>query len=211
MAIIGDPVATGVVSSVARPGANITGQSFFNPELRVKRIELLKEMNSRITKIGLLVNPDNPTHVPELQAMEPAAKSLTVSLEQFTVRGPNEFEAAFDRMQQAHIEAVEIADDAMLNANVGAVAAWATKGRIPSAGNVDFGRAGGLIGYGVEFTAIFRRAAVYVDKVLKGTKPADIPIEQATKFEFILNLKTAKALAVDVPTAPLLRADEVIE
>jgi putative ABC transport system substrate-binding protein len=211
IAIIGDPVAAGVVSSLARPGANITGQSYFNPELRVKRIELLREMMPRITSVGIIVNPDNPAHGPEYQMMETIAKSLKVNLQQYIVRGPNEFEAVFGQMEGARSEAVETGDDAIVNANVGAVAAWATKGRIPSAGNVEFARAGGLIGYGVEFVGIFRHAAVFVDKILKGAKPADLPIEQATKFETVLNLRTAKVLGLDIPTATLLRADEVIE
>jgi ABC-type uncharacterized transport system substrate-binding protein len=212
MAAIGDPVATGIVGSVSRPSGNITGLSFFNPELNAKRIELLKEVMPRITRVGVLINADNPAGIgPELQAMETAARSLKLGLQQFPVREPSEFESAFERMEQGHLEAVEISDDGMFIANARAIAALATKRRLLSVGNKDFAQAGGLMGYGVDFFAMFRRAPVFVDKILKGAKPADIPIEQATKFEFVINLKTAKALGLEFPPTLLVRADEVIE
>ena len=212
MAIIGDPVVTGLVASMARPGGNITGQSFFAPELSAKWIELLKEAMPQMTRAAFLVNPDNPIIIgPILQTMEMTAQSLKVGLQQFPVRGPNEFESAFEKMERGRIEGVTIADEGMLNANSGAIAALAAKWRLLSIGNAEFARAGGLIGYGVDYFATFRRAAAFVDKILKGTNPADIPIEQATKFEFVLNLKTAQAIGIELPTAILLRADEVIE
>jgi putative tryptophan/tyrosine transport system substrate-binding protein len=210
--IIGDPVASGLVASLARPGGNITGQSFFNPELSAKRIELLKETSPHMTKAAFLLNPDNPDSTgPSLQAAELAAQSLKVELQQFPVRRLNEFESAFERMEQGRVEGVVIDDDGMFNANIGAIAVLAAKRRLPSIGNKELAQAGGLAGYGVDFFAIFRRAAAFVDKILKGTTPADLPIEQATKFEFVLNLKTAKALGITVPLAMLTRADEVIE
>ncbi len=212
MAIIGDPVVTGLVASMARPGGNITGQSFFAPELSAKWIELLKEAMPQMTRAAFLVNPDNPIIIgPILQTMEMTAQSLKVGLQQFPVRGPNEFESAFEKMERGRIEGVTIPDEGMLNANSGAIAALAAKRRLLSIGNAEFARAGGLIGYGVDYFATFRRAAAFVDKILKGTNPADIPIEQATKFEFVLNLKTAQAIGIELPTAILLRADEVIE
>ena len=143
--------------------------------------------------------------------MEGAAQSLKVGLRQFPVRASSEFENAFERMEQRRLLAVNIDDDQMLTANIGAIAALATKRRLVSVGNKEFAQAGGLMGYGVDFPAIYRRAAVFVDKILKGAKPADIPFEQATKFGFILNLKAAKALGLDVPPIMLVRADEVIE
>jgi putative ABC transport system substrate-binding protein len=143
--------------------------------------------------------------------MEMTARSLRVGLQQFLVRAPSEFANAFERMEQERIEAVTVDDEAMLATNIGAIATLATKHRLVSAGERQLALSGGLIGYGEDFVAIYRRAAVFVDKILKGTKPADIPIEQAAKFEFILNLKAAKALGVDVPPIMLVRADQVIE
>jgi putative ABC transport system substrate-binding protein len=211
MANAGDPVAAGLVASVARPGGNITGQSSFSPELYTKRIELLKEVKPRMMEVAILFNSDNAATRAELQMMETAAQSIRLKLQQFPVRAPNELESAFDGMVQRHLEAVGISDDGMLNANRGAIAALATTRRLLSIGNKELAQAGGLIGYGINYFATYRRAAVFVVKILKGTKPADLPIEQAAKFELVLNLKTAKALGLEVPTSTLLRADEVIE
>jgi putative ABC transport system substrate-binding protein len=212
IANIGDPVAAGVVASMARPGGNITGQSFFNPELSAKRIELLKELMPQLTRVAALLNADNPSSLgPIFQAMEITARSLKLELNQFPVRRSDELESAFERMARGGIEAVVIDDDAVFSRNMGTIATLATNRGIVSSGGGLTAQAGALIGYGVDFLPMFRRAAVFVDKILKGTKPADLPIEQATKFEFVLNLKTAKVLGLDVPTATLLRADEVIE
>jgi putative tryptophan/tyrosine transport system substrate-binding protein len=211
IALIGDPVASGIVASVSRPGGNVTGQSFFNPELRAKRIELLKEVMPRIVRVAVLLNPDNPASVSESQAMEVAAKSLNVSLQPFRLRVPSEFVSAFESMEQEGVEAVETGDEAVFVGNVGAIAALATRGRLLSIGPSEVPRAGGLIGYGVDISSAFRRAAVFVDKILKGTKPADLPIEQATRFEFVINLKTANALGLTIPETLLATADEVIQ
>jgi len=212
MAIVGDPVAGGIVTSLAQPGGNITGQSFFNPELGAKKIELLKEALPHMTRAACLLNQDNPgSTVLTLPAMEVAAKSLKMELYQFGVRRPDDLEGAFERMEQARIEGLVIDDEGMLNANVGAIAGLARKRRILSGGNKELAQAGGLIGYGVNVFATFRRAAVFVDKILQGTKPADLPIEQATRFELLVNLKTANALGLAVPPTLLVRADQVIE
>jgi putative tryptophan/tyrosine transport system substrate-binding protein len=211
MANAGDPVAAGLVASIARPGGNITGQSSFSPQLYAKRIELLKEVMPRMTEVAILFNSDNAATGAELQAMETAALSIRLKLQQFPVRASNELESAFDGMVERHLEAVGVSDDGMLNANLGAIAALATKRRLLSVGSKELAQAGGLIGYGINYFAAYRRAAVFVDKILKGTKPADLPIEQAAHFEFVLNLKAAKVLSLAVPTATLLRADEVIE
>ena len=212
MASIGDPVATGVVASVARPGGNITGQTFFNPELRAKRIELLKEVMPRLTHVAVILNADNPAAVgPEFQAMEKAAQALNIKLQPFRLREPSELVNAFEKMEQTHVEAVETGDDPLAVGNVGAIVALASRGRLLSIGPEDVPRAGGIIGYGVDFVAFFRRAGFFVDKILKGTKPADLPIERASKFQFILNRKAAKALGFELPQSILLRADEVIE
>jgi putative ABC transport system substrate-binding protein len=211
MAAIGDPVATGVITNLARPGGNITGQSFFNPELRAKRIELLKEVMPPLTQVGVILNADNPATGPEFEAMEATARSLNVKLQPFRLRTPSELVGAFESMERANVRAVETGDDPLSIGNVGAIAALAARGRLITIGPEEVPRAGGMIGYGVDSVAIFRRAAFFVDKILKGANPGDLPIERAAKFQFILNLKTAKALGLEVPTATLLRADEVIE
>jgi putative tryptophan/tyrosine transport system substrate-binding protein len=197
MAVIGDPVASGVVASIARPGGNITGQSFFNPELRAKRIELLKEVKPDLTQVAVILNADNPATKLEFQAMETTAQSLKIKLQPFRLRGPSEFVGAFD--------------DPLATGNMGAIVALAARGRLLSIGPEDVARAGGTIGYGVEVVATYRHAAFFVDRILKGANPADLPIERASKFTTIVNLKAAKALGINVPTATLLRADEVIE
>jgi putative ABC transport system substrate-binding protein len=211
MANIGDPVAAGVVASVARPGGNITGQSFFNAELRAKRIELLKEVMPRLAQVAVILNADNPATGPEFKAMETTAQSLNIKLQPFRLRGPDELVSAFESMEHAHVEAVETGDDPLSIGNAGAIVALATRGRLLSIGPEEVARAGGIMGYGADVVALFRHAAFFVDKILKGTKPADLPIERASKFQFVLNLKAAKALGLEVPTATLLRADEVIE
>src|SRR5262245_9172356 len=195
IASIGDPVATGVVASVARPASNITGQTFFNPELRAKRIELLKEVMPDLTHVAVILNVDNPAAVgPEFQAMEKAAQALNIKLQPFRLREPSELVSAFERMEQMHAEAVETGDDPLSVGNVGAIVALAARGRLLSIGPEDVPRAGGIIGYGVDFAAFFRHAAFFVDRILKGAHPADIPIERVSKFQFILNRKAAEAL-----------------
>jgi len=211
MAISGDAVATGLVVSLPRPGGNITGSTFFGPELSAKQIELLKEILPRITRVAVLVNPDNPVIGPMSKAMEITTKSLNLGLQQFAVRGPNEFENAFSAMVQKSVEAVAIQEDGMLNANVRTAGDLAMRKRLPLIGNTEVPRAGGVLGYGVNFPEVFRSAAYFVDKILKGAKPADLPVQQPTKFELVINLKTAKALGITIPQSLLSRADEVIQ
>jgi putative tryptophan/tyrosine transport system substrate-binding protein len=212
MANIGDPVATGVVASIARPGGNITGLSFFNPELRAKRIELLKEVMPHLTHVAVILNADNPAAIgPEFQAMETVAQALNIKLQPFRLREPSELVSAFEKMEQTHAEAVETGDDPLALGNVGAIVALAARARLLSIGPEEVPRAGGILGYGADIVAVFRRAAFFVDKILKGTNPADLPIERVSKFQFILNRKAAKALAFALPQSILLRADEVIE
>jgi putative tryptophan/tyrosine transport system substrate-binding protein len=139
------------------------------------------------------------------------ARALKIELQQFPVRSANELGSVFDKLKQMHAEAVEVSDEGIFNVNIQAIAELSLQRRLLSIGSKELAQVGGLIGYGVDFIAMFRRAAVFVDKILKGSKPADIPIEQAAKFQFVLNLTTAKALGLDVPTSLLLRADEVIE
>jgi putative tryptophan/tyrosine transport system substrate-binding protein len=206
-----DAVASGLVASLAQPGGNVTGTTHFIPELSAKQLELLKEAIPNLTDVAILLNPANPMYEPVVPAMRLTAQSLKLELHQFGVRGPAEFEGAFATMAARRIGALVVMDDATLIANALGIAKLASEQRVPASGWPDFAVAGGLMGYGVNYVDLFRRAATFVDKILKGTKPADIPVERATKFETVVNLKTAKALGIDMPTSLLLRADEVIE
>jgi putative tryptophan/tyrosine transport system substrate-binding protein len=211
MAGVGDAVATGLVSSLARPGGNITGLTDFVPELTAKRLELLKQAVPRTRRVGILVNLDNPSHVAVFKALESTAKSLNVELQTFEARGPNDFERAFSRMAKSRVDAIVVTQDSLFNANVRAIAALAAQRRLASSGTRAFAEAGGAIGYGMNFPANLHRAAYFVDKILKGAKPSDLPVEQPTKFELVVNLKTAKTLGLTIPQSLLLRADQVIE
>jgi putative tryptophan/tyrosine transport system substrate-binding protein len=211
IAVVGDAVASGLVASLARPGGNVTGLTFFQPELNAKRLELLKETVPDLTDVGVLLNPANQMNEPVLPQVSQVAQSLKLVLHQFDVRDPSEFEGVFAAMKATRVRALVVFDDAMLIGNAKAIAALALKHGLYSCGFLDFAPAGGLLAYGVDFPDMFRRAATYVDKILKGAKPADLPVEQATRFETILNLTTAKALGLNVPSSVLLRADEVIE
>ena len=211
MATAGDAVLVGLVASLARPGGNITGSTFFNPELAAKRLELLRETLPRVIRVARLVNPDNPAMGPVFQGMEPTAKSLKLELESIEVRGPADFERAFKTMADKHVGGVVILEDGMINANIQAIAALAAGLRLPSIGITEFAQAGGLMAYGVSLSDMYRRAAVFVDKILKGAKPGDLPIERATKFETVLNQKAARAMGITFPRSVLVRADRLIE
>jgi putative ABC transport system substrate-binding protein len=207
----GDPVASGLVASLSRPGGNITGVAFFNPELSAKRLELLKEIFPQIRAVAVLLNPNNPISHANFEATELAAKALNIELKQFGVRGPSEFESTFMGMANDHVEAVAVLDDAMLIVNAGTLAQQALKQRLPLIGFKEIAEGGGLMSYAVDFPDMFRQSARLIDKIFRGLKPSDIPIEQVTKFEFIINLKTANALAVTISPMILARADKVIE
>jgi putative ABC transport system substrate-binding protein len=208
----GDIVAAGLVSSLSRPGGNITGQTFFNPELAAKRIELLKETIPALIKVAVLLNANNLASAPILlNVMEPFAKALKVELLKFEARSASDLDRVFSAMNDQQIGAVVLHEDPLLNANAKAIADLAARWRLPTCGFPEFAVAGGLMAYGVNFPDLDHRAAAFVDKILKGAKPADLPIEQAMRFRLIVNLKTAKAAGIEVPTSVLLRADEVIE
>lgn len=211
IAVIGDAVASGVVASLAHPGGNVTGLTFFQPELNAKRLELLKETVPDLMDVGVLLNPDNQMNEPVLPEVARMAQSIGINLHQFNAREPGDFEAAFADMNARHVRAFVVFDDAMLIGNAAAIGTLALKHGLYSCGFLDYAHAGGLMAYGVDFPDMFRRAAGYVDKIIKGAKPADLPVEQATRFQTILNLATAKALGLTVPSTVLLRADEVIE
>jgi putative ABC transport system substrate-binding protein len=211
LVVAGDPVAGGIVADLARPGGNVTGSTAFGPELMGKQLELLKGAIPRITQVAILLNADNPVFELDFKAMSPTAKSLKLELQEVKVRAPGDFERAFAAMAKRRIDAVVIQAEGMLNANARALADLAVKHRLPAAGIKEFAEAGGLIGYGVDTVELYRRAAYFVDKILKGAKPADLPVEQATKFELIINIRTAKAIGLTIPQSLLLRADRVIQ
>jgi ABC-type uncharacterized transport system substrate-binding protein len=209
MALSGDPVGTGRVASLARPGGNVTGMAGINPEVAAKRLELLKDAFPRTRQVAVLLNPDSPGI--SLPAMEAAAKSLKLELHQFEARGPGDFDSAFAAMAKRRVDAVVIVDEPVLTTNSGVIANLVAKMRPHAVGGTEFAEAGGLMAYGPNRREMFRRAAYFVDRILKGAKPGELPVEQATKFEVILNLKTARALNITFPQALLVRADRVIE
>ena len=206
-----DVIGMGFVTSLARPGGNMTGSIFFASELNAKRIELLKEAFPPITRVAVLRNQDSTVVTPMLQMMQTTAQSLKVTLHEFPVRGPHEFDAAFSAMVKQKVGAVVFSEDPMFLANIAALAVLAATRKLPSIGGNEFVEAGGLMSYGADLLGLYRRAAYYVDKILKGAKPGDIPIEQVSRFELIVNLRTAKALGVAIPQSVLTRATRVIE
>jgi putative ABC transport system substrate-binding protein len=210
MAIVGDPVDAGIVASYSRPGGNITGSSFFFPEINAKRLELMKNLMPGLRRAGVLVNPGNLAMPSVLRAMAEMAKAIDIELQHVEVRRLDELVSAFTHAK-SQIEAYTIIDEGLFIANAKRIAELAIGNRLPSIGFREYCEAGGLAAYGVDFPHIWRRGAVFVDKILRGAKPADLPIEQATRFELIINLRTAKSLGLTVPDRLLVRADEVIE
>jgi putative tryptophan/tyrosine transport system substrate-binding protein len=211
MAISGDAIATGLVSSLARPEANLTGSTFFLPQLNAKRLEVLKEACPHISRAAALSNPDNPVSRPIIPALQAAAASLSVTVEIVRAQSPSEFSLAFDAMTKSRVDSVMVTEDGEFAASFRAIATLALANKLPSIGAREYAEAGGLIGYGVNILGLYRRAAYFVDRILKGAKPTDLPIEQPTKFELIVNLKTAKTLGLAISETFLVRADGVIE
>jgi putative tryptophan/tyrosine transport system substrate-binding protein len=211
MAISGDAVATGLVSSLARPEANVTGSTFFLPELNAKRLEVLKEACPNISHPTALSNPENPVSKPIIPAMQLAATALTLTLGVARAQGPSDFDRAFETMAGDHVDSVVVTEDGEFAPNFRTIAALALQKRLPSIGAKEYGEAGGLVGYGVNILALYRRAAYFVERILKGANPADLPVEQPTRFELTVNRRTAKALGLGFSATLLARADEVIE
>ena len=208
----GDPVGTGHVASLAHPGGNITGLATMAPDLSGKRLELLKEAFPRIARVAVLWNSANRAKAEDWRETQGAAQALGVTLQSREVRGPDDFPSAFSSMTTQRPDAFLTLDDPLLLNSRTSIVAFATKERLPVIyPQRDYTDAGGLMSYGPSISDLFRRAASYVDKILKGAKPGDLPIEQPTKFEFVINLKTAKALGLTIPRSLLLRADQVIE
>ncbi len=211
MAASSDPVGTGLVASLARPGGNITGLSFISPELSGKRLELLKEVHPGASRVAVLWNPADPPRALELRETEAAARMLGVTLLSWEVRGPDDLEGAFVAMARRRAGAVITFADPITTAHRKRIVDLVAKHRLPGMyGTRAFVEAGGLMSYGANLPDLFRRSAAYVDKILKGTKPADLPVEQPTRFELVINLKTAKALGLTIPQSILIRAEEVI-
>jgi ABC-type uncharacterized transport system substrate-binding protein len=212
---MGDPVRDGLVASLARPGGNVTGTTFLGPELVPKRLELLKQALPRVSRVAGLRHPgafSEGTMKDMLKETEAAAGTLGVQLQLVDVRGPDEFDRAFSTMIRERAEALLVFPSTMLFAQGKRIVDLAAKHRLPSMSNArEFVDLGGLIAYGASLIDLNRRAATYVDKILKGTKPADLPIEQPTKFELVINMKTAKALGLTIPHSIMVRADELIQ
>src|SRR5262245_26048173 len=208
MTTVGDAVETGVVSSLARPGGNITGLSFFFPELAAKRLELMNEAIPKLSRVGLVMNPDNPGHRRPQMLMPfwTMAQSLKVEVERADVRGRQDLDDVFMTMAKRKVQAVVVLEDAVLNA----IGDLARRSRIAAIGFKPVAIAGGLMAFGPSHSDMWRRAALFVHKILKGAKPADLPVEQPTKFELVINMKTAKALGLTIPQSILVRADEII-
>ncbi len=211
MATVSDPIGSGFVTSLARPGGNVTGFSLMTTELSAKRLQLLKETIPRLARVAVLSNPDTP-YVPKMiEEVKAAAPSLSIELNFVSARTPEEFGPAFSAVSRAHTQALYVIGDPFFFTHRMALLKLASKARLPAiyAGR-QYADAGGLMSYGANWADLFRRSAGYVDKILKGAKPGDLPIEQPTKFELVVNLKTAKALGITIPESILLRADEVI-
>ena len=211
MAPSGDPVRAGYVASLARPGGNITGVSFRTPDLSAKLLEVLKEAVPKMSRVAVLWNSASPTKVFDFDETQRAAQALRLTVSSIEVKAASDLESAFTAITRARPDTLLILVDQVLNPIVRArIAAFALKHQIPSiAGSSGYAVAGGLIGYGQ--TGMYRRVATFVDKILKGANPGDLPVEQPTKFELIINLKTAKTLGLMIPQSLLSRADQVIE
>jgi putative ABC transport system substrate-binding protein len=211
MALASDPVASGLVTSLAHPGGNVTGLSMMLTELSAKRLQLLKEAIPRVTRVAVLWNPEAPWHAKVIENLKAAAPSLSIELGFVSVQNPEQLGPAFSSIRQVHAQALYVIEDPIFYTQRIALFRLASKARLPTIhGSRTYADAGGLISYGTNFGDLFRRSAGYVDKILKGAKPGDLPIEQPTMFELVVNLKTAKALGITIPQSILLRADEVI-
>jgi putative tryptophan/tyrosine transport system substrate-binding protein len=212
MASVGDPVGTGLVASLGRPGGNVTGLSALNVGIYAKRVELLRELLPRLTRIACLFNLGNPVLLLQWEEVQRAARSLGIQPQLLDVRRPEDLPRAFDAAAKEHAEALIVALDGLTMANLRPIAELAAKRQLPSIYSVrEYADLGGLITYGWSDPHQYQRAATFVDKIFKGAKPADLPIEQPTKFELVINLKTAKAIGLTIPQTFLLRADQVIQ
>jgi len=212
MALVVDPVGSGLVKSLARPGGNVTGLSMMTTELNAKRLQLLKEVIPRLARVGVLWNPDHPFHSKVVADLKKIAPSLSMELSFVGVRTAEQFGPGFSDVSRAQAQALYVVEDPIFFAHRMTLFTLASKARLASIHELRrFPEQGALMSYGPDLHDLFYRAATYVDKILKGAKPADLPVEQPTKFELVINLKTAKALGLTIPHTLLMRADQVIE
>jgi putative ABC transport system substrate-binding protein len=207
-----EPLETGLVASLARPGGNITGLSYMSSDLSGKRLELLREVVPGVSRIAVLSNPSSATVPPMMRKTEVAARALGVQLQRLEVHGPDDFERVFQAATKERAGALITLDDAFAFTQRTRIVKLATKNRLPAIyGFREFVEVGGLMSYAANLSDMYRRAATYVDKILKGTKPADLPVEQPMKFELVINLKTAEQIGLTIPPNVLVRADKVIK
>ena len=212
MATVMDPVALGITPSLAKPGGNLTGLAILSLELTSKRLQLLKEAFPRLSRVAVLWNPDNPGNALVLKEVEIAAQALGLRWQGFAVQRPDKLVEAFEAVVGAQCNGILAIEDSVLFSHLSRIVESAARSRLPAMYAFrQFADAGGLMSYGPNIPDSFRRAAVYVDKILKGAKPADLPVEQPTKFELVINMKTAKALGLTIPQSLLVRADEIIQ
>ncbi|HKX02947.1 MAG TPA: ABC transporter substrate-binding protein [Methylomirabilota bacterium] len=212
MASVGDPVGDGLVASLARPGGNVTGTSFLTSAMVGKQLELLKQITPRVARQAILINPANPGHRLALEKAKEAAHSLGVRIQVVEARGPDDFERAFAAMTREHAGAFLVPWDGTFLLHAEQITQLAARAHRPAMyGQRTYVDRGGLVCYGPSAPESFRGAAAYVDKILKGAKPGELPVEQPTKFEFVINLKTARSLGLTIPSSLLQRADQVIE
>jgi putative tryptophan/tyrosine transport system substrate-binding protein len=212
LAMSGDPVATGLAASLARPGGNITGLSMMAPELSGKRLELLKEAAPNSSRVGVLWDGLVPDNIFDFQTTQVVARAIGLPVESLQVRGPEDLNGAFSLAVRLRVNGLVVIGGGVVSQQRNRVLAFEVNNRLPAMHEqLEFAESGGLMAYGVSVPDLFRRSAAYVDKILKGTKPADLPIEQPTKFELVINLKTAKQIGLTIPPNVLARADRVIK
>jgi len=208
----GDPIATGLVASLARPGGNVTGLSAISPELSTKQLELAREIIPKVARVAVLFDPRNPVNIPALKEIEHAALAFRIEVLLLEVRGPEDYETAFTAAARGRAHVLVVRREPLNQTYQTRIVSLAGRSKLPTIYPLrQYVEIGGLMSYGVDSPDLNRRAATYVDKILKGAKPADLPVEQPTKFEFIINLKTAKQIGLTVPPAVLARADKVIK
>jgi len=211
MTVTGDPVAAGLVTNLARPGGNLTGASFFFPEMAAKRVQLLKEVIPTLSRVTVVWNPSNAVHGPVVKSVEEAAKALGVAVQHVKIQLPADVDDALLAISRGR-DSLVVLEDAMINVCSTQIADTAAKHRLPTIfGLTTFVEAGGLMAYGPNRPELWRRAATFVDKILRGAKPGDLPVEQPVRFDLAINVRTAERLRLTIPAAVLVRADQIIE
>ena len=209
--VVADLLSTGLIQSLARPGGNLTGQTFFFAEVCAKRVELIKEVMPALERVAILANPANPSHAEALAAMKATAQGLRLELLPVEASNRADLGRTFEVMNKEGTQALVVIDDAFLTSNAAYITDLAAKARTPTIGEKAYATTGGLMSYGADMHELWFQSATFVDRILKGTHPADLPVQQATKFKLVINLNTAKTLNLMIPPTFLARADEVIE